>query len=310
MDSPTERSSPVLAFDVGATNLRSAWVSADGEVTGQQSVVTPRRDPDALVAAIRDQARLRLDEAGRETVAIGLAIAGFTDRRGGKLHRSPCMFVEHVDLVGPLTDALGLPIRLVNDVSSAAWAESRALGCDELVAVFIGTGIGTGFVCNGALVEGFHGMAGEGGQVVYRQGTTSPNLSPPGSFSAFMGGDAMAARARERGLDVDTAGLIAHARDGHPVAREVLDDTIDGMGRVIHTLTALFDPERFVLGGSVIENCPELFDAAVAAADPHPLAPSLRPIPIERAQRGGDAGLIGAGLLALEEGARLRSHVP
>lgn len=303
MDRHAPTSSPVLAFDVGATNLRSAWVSADGDVAERQSVPTPRADPDALVDTIRAEARRRLDEAGRETAALGLAIAGFTDRRGGKLHRSPCMFVERVDLVAPLHEALGVPIRLVNDVSSAAWAESRTLGCDELVAIFVGTGIGTGFVCNGALVEGFHGMAGEGGQVVYRHGTSSPNLSPPGSFSAFMGGDAMAARARERGLEVDTAGLIAAARDGRAVARAVLDDAIEGMERMVHTLTALFDPERFVLGGSVVEHCPELFDAAARAADPHPLTADLAPIPVEAARLGGDAGLIGAGLLALAEGA-------
>ncbi len=299
MDTKTDPTA-VLAFDVGATNLRSAWVASDGSVAGRQSVPTPRGDPDALVEAIRSEALRRLDEAQRGTLALGLAIAGFTDSRRGKLHRSPCMFVENVDLVAPLRDALDVPIRLVNDVSSAAWSESRAAQCDELLAVFIGTGIGTGFVCNGKLVEGFHGMAGEGGQVVYRHGETSPNLSPPGSFSAFMGGDAMAARARDAGLDVDTAGVIAAARTGQPVARAILDDAIAGMERMVHTLAALFDPERIVLGGSVIENCPELFEAAQRRADPHPLAPDLTPIAIDHARLGGDAGIIGAALLARE----------
>ncbi len=287
-----------LAFDVGATHLRSAWVDAQGAVTGRRDVDTPRGDADALALALVREARAQVEERGERPDAVGLAIAGYTDTRRGFIHCSPHMGVRGVSVGPPLHEALGVPVRLVNDVNAAAWSEASVRGCRELVAIFVGTGIGTGFVVDGHLLEGRHGMAGEGGHIIFRPGGLLGSDGDVGSYSAYLGGDALAGRARAAGLDTDGAGLVAAARDGRADARAILDDSCAAMAQLVNTLVKLFDPELLVVGGGVVEGTPELLEAARAAADPHPLGADVLAVPVEPARLGADAGLVGAAWLA------------
>jgi glucokinase len=294
---------PVLAFDVGGTHLRCVLVDADGAISSRSERRTPTGSATALVAALAEAGRQQLAEArrlhGAAPRAAGLAMAGFTDTLRGLVHQAPNLGLHEALIGPPLTAALGLPVRLVNDVNAAAVAEAHAFGVRDLVAIFVGTGVGGGFVCGGSLVEGLHGMAGEIGHALWRPGA-GPRCGAghDGCFEAFLGGARLAVRARDAGLPDDARALFQAARSGQPAARAIVDDAQQAMGALCRLLVTLLDPEVISVAGGVGLGEPELLAAARAACDPHPLEPSIGAVRVERAATGDDAGLLGAALLA------------
>jgi len=293
---------PVLAFDVGGTHLRSALVDADGRIDSRRSRSTPRGSTEALVAALADEGLAQVETArtaGAAPRIAGLAIAGFTDTALGLIHLAPNLGLREARVGPGLQAALGLPVRLANDVNSAAMAEAHALGARDLIAIFVGTGVGGGFVCGGELVEGRHGMAAEIGHASYRPGAgLRCGAGHDGCFEAFLGGACLGARARATGLPDDVGALWAAARGGHAAARAITGEAEAAMGALCRLLITLMDPEVISVAGGVGTAVPELHAAARAASDPHPLAPGIASVRVVRAATGDDAGLLGAAWLA------------
>ena len=67
-------------------------------------------------------------------------------------------------VAGPLEERFGIPATLANDGNCAALAESwkgAAAGCDDVICIVLGTGVGGGIISGGHLIEGSHGYAGE-----------------------------------------------------------------------------------------------------------------------------------------------------
>lgn len=297
---------PVLAYDVGGTNLRSVLVLPDGSCRARRVRPTPRDSCAALVAALAEEGRAQALAAASEGLpapcAAGLAIAGFTDTRRGRIHLAPNLGLRDADVGPALRDALGLPVRLVNDVNAAAVAEARACGARDLVAVFVGTGVGGGFVCGGELVEGHHGMAAEIGHAPWRPGSgLRCGAGHDGCFEAFLGGRCLAERARAAGLAPDPAALWLAARAGDARARALADEAQAAMAALCLLLATLLDPDVVSVAGGLGTGVPELFEAARRALDPHPMDPDLGAVRVVRAATGDDAGLLGAALLARRE---------
>ena len=291
-------SASVLAFDVGGTHLRSARVEADGRLLSRRDRRTPVESTEAFVAALVEEGRAQLDAAPERPAAVGLAMAGYTDTASGRVFHSPSLGL-HDALVGPpLQAALGLPVRLVNDVNSAALAEASLAGRRDVVAILVGTGVGTGFVTSGTLVEGHRGMAAEGGHAIWRPDGPPCPAGHSGCYQSFLGGAALARRAREAGLDVDAAGLVALWRGGDRRATALMDDATQALAALCRLLVTLLDPELIVLAGGVALATPELLEAARRAVDPHPLAEAAGAVPVELSRLGADAGMLGAALLA------------
>jgi glucokinase len=295
----------IVAFDVGGTNLRSARYAPGAEglgtLTGHDTCPTPFGDEAGLVAALVDQARAQGEGAGAPLAAVGLAMKGFCNVRLGVVHGCRGLGLhDDVALTGPMQDALGVPVRLVNDVNAAALSEARAADLCELAVLFVGTGVGTGLVSGGRLLEGHRGCAAEGGHIIFREGGIPYASGAAGCYEAYLGGEALSQRARDAGVAEDTAGLLERWRAGDPAAAPIMEDALAAMGSLARLLVGLLDPERIVVGGGVAARCPELLEAARAALDPHPMLPRAGAVEVQAARGGDEAGLLGAALLAAD----------
>ena len=290
----------VIAFDVGGTHLRSARVEDDGRLLSRRDRRTPVESCDALVAALVEEGRAQLAAAPADArpAAVGLAMAGYTDTASGRVFESPSLRLHDAVVGPPLHDALGLPVRLVNDVNAAALAEAHRSRRRDLVAIFVGTGVGTGFVSGGLLLEGHRGMAAEGGHAIWKAEGPECPAGHRGCYQSYLGGAALVERARVAGLQATTAELVELWRSGDPRATALLRDAQDALAALCKLLVTLLDPELVVIAGGVALATPELLETARRAVDPHPLAAAAGAVPVEMAQLGEDAGLIGAALLA------------
>lgn len=254
--------SAVIGVDLGGTKCHAVLVRADGAVL--REVYRPTREmPDPADLLIDTIARLRRTAtgAGHEVGAVGIGIPAFVDPASGLVSGGWNLGWHGFDLCTRLDDELPEPYVVENDVNLAALGEARVGAGREatsFVVVSLGTGLGGAVVVGGRLLRGSHGAAGEFGFLLTgRQDLRRPGLMP---MEARVGGPAIAARAR-RLLDdgapgaglasTDASTVFAAAARGEPVAVQLVDELVEHVAMTIVDLTAVLDPQRVILDGSV-----------------------------------------------------------
>ena len=298
----------VLAFDVGGTDTKSAIVDADGRVLGLRRTPTPLdgdRTAEAVVGLVAElAAELRAAHPGLRPVAAGLLVPGIVDaERGVGVYASNLGWHD-----APIRDlaeaALGLPVAFHHDVTAASWAEHRlgaARAYDDVVVLVIGTGIAGSLILDGRPHLG-GGYAGEIGHSPVAEGPRCA-CGARGCLEAIASAGAIARRYAERaGVEVDGArDVLARAEAGDADAREVWESAVDALGFAVAQLAATVAPEAIVIGGGLSRAGDALF-APLASRVNERLSFHRRPVLVP-AQLGGDAGLLGAALIARESAA-------
>ena len=308
----------IIGIDVGGTKASALLVDANSAaVVDRDRVSSAGRGP-ALVAALASLVAALQDRSPEPVEAVGLGIAGLTDR-SGTLTWSPNLPGAVGHPVGPdLERTVGLPVTVGNDATVATLAEARfgaGQGCDDLALVTLGTGIGGGFVLGGHLQQGAHGFSGEPGHMVVDAGgpVHLSGLRGPwehyasGTALGRLGSEAAMAGIFDRGValagspDAITGFHVVEAMTaGDPQAAAVFHRWCTEVARGVANLIVLLDLSRVVLGGGLAEVGEPLRDGvATALVDLLPGAGARPPVEVVLAQLGADAGAVGAALLAV-----------
>ncbi len=171
----------------------------------QESFATTK-EPAGLIAALSNRIR-RLMGTSPETAyeAIGISLPGRVERLTQKLVFAPNLGWRDVDLKSPLERATGLPVTVENAANACALSEVWSgpfAGLEDLVAVTVSEGIGTGIIANGHLVEGPNGAAGEFGHVCLDPDGPMCNCGSRGCWEVFASNTA-AIRAYNQGVHGD-----------------------------------------------------------------------------------------------------------
>ncbi|MCB1026384.1 MAG: ROK family protein, partial [Microthrixaceae bacterium] len=279
----------------------------------EQRVPTPATS-DALVASMVDMVGHLIAAAPSRPVSIGAGIAGHIGLDGVAVQAANTPMAVGVDLVSPLREAFGLPVRLDNDANVVALAAHRELAPDAraLVAVTFGTGIGGGLVLDGALWRGAAGLAGEPGHMIVAADGPRCRCGQSGCWEAVASGNALgeAARAAVRCGDAPwlaAAGESAGRLDGQTVVEGLRADAEDarrvwrGWTRWVAiglaNLVQLIDPDVIVLGGGVSAAGDLLIRPVREHLDSMSLALEARSVRLECAPGGPAAGVVGAALV-------------
>lgn len=126
-------------------------------------------DPGEFMRALAQ--RLRALMSAHPQIAyegVGVSLPGRVDYAGQRLVFAPNLGWGDVDFRTPLERATGLPVQIENAANACALSEvwtGPHEGVQDLVAVTVSEGIGTGVIANGKLVRGPSGAAGEFGHV-------------------------------------------------------------------------------------------------------------------------------------------------
>ncbi|MBK9033584.1 MAG: ROK family protein [Myxococcales bacterium] len=308
----------VVGVDLGGTNLRVAAV-VDGAITASvRRVLGERRSVaevvDAIAAAVAEVA-----PAGAASAPVGVGVAAMLGDRRGTVVNAPNLGWRDVDFGAQLAARLGPrhPLGVYNDVNAIAYGEFAAgagRGARDLLAVFVGTGLGAGLVVNGTLAEGASNCAGELGHVKVASGADAApcGCGARGCVEAYVGGAALQARIRRElaagaspavaaaagGADAAHPGHVDALADVDPWARALLDECGRWLALAIGNAVTVLNPDRLVLGGGVLGRSPRLRARLVAELPAVAPIAVLRPLTIVDAALGDDAGLVGAALLA------------
>jgi glucokinase len=308
---------PVLALDVGGTKLAAGVVSADGSLHSFRSIETHVTDgPAAVIERLVDLGRDVLAEAGRpELTAVGIGCGGPLDPRSGVILGPPGLPGWDEVPLGSLVNArFGVPTYVQNDATAAALGEYRWGSWDvrNLVYLTISTGFGGGVVADGKLFTGSANQGGELGHVVVDWQGRYCGCGARGCAEAYVSGTSIAKRAVEAlagrpdsslaSLPVVTAkDVVEHARGGDSLAREIWDETIAILGRMVAVIINICEPELVVLGGGVTRSGSYLLDPVREAALRQAMPPAAKACDVVLSHHGDAVGVFGAAAIAYHQ---------
>ena len=307
-----------IGVDIGGTKIAAGVVTEDGTVLDSTTRRTPADNPDlieeAVVSAVTELRRVH------DVSAVGIGAAGFVDSDRRTVVFAPNLAWRRRPLAERVEASVGIPVIVENDANVAGWAEFRfgaAQHAESMLMLTVGTGLGGALVADGRLQRGFGGFGAEIGHLTMVPEGQWCGCGLRGCLEQYCSGTALvrAARNRARGLDEQMEGLLGRvggdasaidgpviteaANEGDVGAQGLLDDLGTWLGRGAASVAAMIDPEIIVVGGGVssagdhlLEPARRAFAASLTARPHRPLAR------IVAAQRGNDAGMIGAADLA------------
>ena len=308
---------PVIAVDLGGTNIRGAVVSRDGAIVTRASMATHAVEgPEAVIRRIV-KVIAQVAEAAPAAAPVGIASPGPLDPRTGTILFTPNLpGWRNVHLSEAVSRHTGRRVALQNDGNCGALGEryfGSAKNVDDLVYLALGTGIGGGIISNGMLVDGARGLGAEVGHVVISMDGPRCTCGSVGCLEAFASGwairrdaemvattadgDAMRALAGDGEIH---AGVVAQAaRDGDPAAARILQRAGHALGAAIGAFTNIFNPTMVVIGGGVAGLGELIVGPAREMLPQHSFIDMRTDLTLDYSTLGKDTGLLGAAALAL-----------
>lgn len=314
----------IVGIDLGGTNLKTALVDSDGTIIAHDSRPTDADGgPDVIMDAMAAATETVAEKTGvaKESVrTVGIGVPGPMNWQTGVVFSPPNLKGwKDVPLAGDMTKRLGVPVFVDNDANVACYGEfwsGAGKGCDTMVLMTLGTGVGGGIVVHGQLLRGIDGTAAEIGHMqLMRDGRPHP-FGFTGTLEAYASVTGLKRTAREAveggraslltercGGDLDklTGKMISEAiADGDEVAAWAMRETGTWLGLASASLINLLNPEKILFGGGMIAAGDILFDTIRETAKKQSFEVPYNRCVIEKAALGEDAGVIGAAGCAWE----------
>jgi len=251
--SETDKSIGVaIALDLGGTNLRGAIVDQTGKVSGhlEKKTAIDRGTKDVMDQLIEMIHQLTSKKITRNAhlLGIGIGIPGFIDSENKSIVASPNFPTwRHFPVVRYLQDDISYPIVVENDANCFVLGESwkgAAQGCQNVLGLTLGTGVGGGGVVAGRMLQGSHGGAGEFGHINVEPNGRPCGCGGRGCLEQYASGDALQKYTARSAED-----WYEKAKEGRKDALELYSQIGKVLGLALSSLCFLFDPEIVVIGG-------------------------------------------------------------
>jgi len=266
---------PVIAVDLGATNIRVAKISGDGVIEKKISALTPAfpGSPEVITDIIIGMVRSVADgKQVSEMDSIGICAAGPVNSHRGIVLNPPNIDLPVIPLVNPLSEEFGLPVRLINDCPAGALGElyyGDGNGCRDFIYITMSTGIGGGVVSNGNIMLGRNGNAAEIGHFhVDTRYNAICGCGCTGHWEAYASGRHIpvffSRWCLENNIAItgewtrSTPGIFEAVKAGYPGLAEFMEEFARINARGLSDVIVAYDPSRIILDGSVIRNNSDL----------------------------------------------------
>lgn len=279
------------------------------------------REVAELIARQGRELSERARRDGDEVETVGVAVPGIYHAQRGTVWAPNIPGWEDYPLLSELIDAMddGVGVRIDSDRAAYILGETwrgSAKGARNAIFLAVGTGIGAGIMIEGMVLRGHSDIAGAIGWLGMQRPFREEYVSC-GCFEHHASGPGLVKVAREllrRRPEYDgplrakadegslTTADIFEAHDaGDRVALSVLDDAIAFLGMAVANLVSLFNPETIIFGGGVFGPAAKHLDRIASEARRWAQPIAMRQVGLRVTELGADAGLYGAGKLALDE---------
>jgi predicted NBD/HSP70 family sugar kinase len=305
----SDRAGFALGIDVGHRMLRVAVCDLGHQIVAELAEPLSGLGPhDTLEFAARlaqsclDQAKVSDDRV----VGVAMSLSAPIDADTGTIG-APYLMPGWADvLVGSeISDRLGLPVRVDNDANMCTLAEAfwgAGRGCDDLIYVKAGAGIGCGLMIAGRLHRGASGTAGEIGHTTVVQDGRLCKCGNRGCLETVASAEAITGLlGRRGGPAIGLPQAIEMAMNGDRGARRILEDAAAAIGVALANLCNILNPSRIVIGGELTQAEHLLFDPLRSAVRRSAIQAATDAVDLVPAQLGERAEVLGALALVLSD---------
>ena len=309
-----------IGVDIGGTNVKIALVDEKGIIAYSNSVPTRAEmgyeyTIQNIISTIKDSLKESHNDISN-IGGIGFGLPGQIDSVNGIVRLLPNIpgWVE-VPLAKIVQDEFKVPVKLDNDVRVATLGElnfGAGKGCQNLVCLTVGTGVGSGIVLNGQLVRGASMTAGEIGHVVVER--TDGEICGCGSrgcLEAYASGPSIVKMAKDyiaggkstkfkeiaAGNEITPFMVYEAAKQGDAVAKQIFNIVGEYLGVALVSVVNLLNPEKIIVGGGVGQAGDLLLNPVREAIQRRCIPTSAAAVEVVPAQLGESAGVVGASLL-------------
>jgi predicted NBD/HSP70 family sugar kinase len=293
-----------VGIDLGGTKVEACLVDeARAILARKRRPSEPDKGRERVVANIL----ALIDEAagGAPFEAVGIGTPGTYSAANDIMYGAPhTPLYERPGLVSLLRSRLAVPLIVENDANCLALAEFFAQ-ChgrySTVMAVILGTGMGSGLILGNRLHRGPNGNAGEIGHTSIAIDGRLCECGRRGCGEAYLSGPSLGRRYAEiSGEALPAERIFERYGRGDAPARRVFEESFRIMGELFANCVNALDLEAIVLGGGV-SNIPLWYERVPAIMSKALFGIPGRDIPILKAVLGDSAGVLGAAYLALRE---------
>lgn len=308
-----------IGIDLGGTNIVGAVVNDDYEIISKSKVDTAAPRPaEEIFDDIATVCRKAVEDAGltmNDIEYVGMGSPG-TINSDGVIEYANNLAFDMVPAKQMLEERLGRPAFIENDANCAALGEAYAgcgNGAKDFVAVTLGTGVGSGIIVDGKIVNGVNNAGGECGHMVIMVNGEKCTCGRKGCWEAYASATALIRQtkaamekypksvmhklAEEEGKVSGRTAFDA-MRKGDIAGREVVDKYINYVACGLINIVNALQPEAICVGGGICNEGETLMEPLrrYIQAERYSIHSKIQ-TEILKAELGNDAGVIGAAIL-------------
>lgn len=294
----------IIGIDIGGTKCAVVLGNEKGEILRKEKFATTDRDEtlEKIITTVLGMG---------ECDAVGISCGGPLDSKKGVIMSPPNLpGWDNVEIVKMINSRLGVPVFLKNDADACALAEWKfgaGKGCDNMIFLTFGTGLGAGLILGGRLYSGACDMAGEVGHI--RLSDFGPvGYGKAGSFEGFCSGGGIAQLGQTAAKENSQMGHPVSFDNGEITAKTIADAAKNGdetalevyrqcgrmLGKGLSVLIDILNPEKIVLGSIFVRSEELLRDEMQRVIEKETLYPSRRVCEIVPAGLGEALGDVAA----------------
>ncbi len=305
----------VIAIDLGGTIIKIGLLKS-GELFDRKEI--PAQSAAGLKAQLPEM-QLAIDQIlqanqvqPEAVLGIGFSFAGLVDSSQNRILSTNQKYDDgpETDLVAWAKTNWNCPLFAENDARMALlgeWQHGAGMGCENLVMVTMGTGIGSAVLIEGKLLKGKHFQAGNlGGHFVIDHHGTACTCGNIGCVEAEASTWRLPSLLKEHPEFnssamknepvLDFKALFHHAENGNKVANDVLEHCLSAWAAGIITMIHAFDPEMIILSGGIMKSSSIILPYLQERVNQHAWTPWGKVILVE-AKFPDSAALYGADYL-------------
>ena len=263
------------------------------------------------IEELLEESRISVEEIS----SIGVGAAGQIDRKNGILIGAPNLDCFNLNIKNILEKHFNLPVYLGNDVEIAAIGEMKfgsGKGCKDFVCIFVGTGVGSCIVKNGAIIYGATGTAGEIGHIIVDLNGRQCACGAHGCLEAYASRSAIETRIEgalkkgrksciqdylEPGKSITSSMIQKSIEREDELVLQCVTEASEYLSGGIASIINFINPELVILGGGLIEAVDYFYQKTIKKAKSKSLPVPAEKIKFTKAMLGDYSGVTGAAFL-------------
>jgi glucokinase len=309
----------LLGIDLGGTKLALALFNEAGKILYKENIPLENRKGKEVCELIANCfIELRDSKIHGGINSIGISVPGIYRIKTGTVWAPNIPEWDDYPLLKEIKNICGeIPVTIDSDRACYILGESwhgNARQCKDAIFLAVGTGIGAGILVNGNVLRGAHDIAGAIGWMALKKPFNDEYIQC-GCFEHYTSGEGIAKIAgkfldetkdysgelKNKPLaEITSHDVFAAYENNDPLAIKVIQMCIEFWGMAAANLVSLFNPEKIIFGGGVFGPAIPLISAIKTEATKWAQPISIKQVSFESSALGSDAGVYGAGYLALK----------